>query len=460
MFVYLLLFCSFLLGSHVFSTTLSDGELRPFEKPVSFDKPRLSNDTATTEYSNLSGDVSPSSYRSTPDKQFDSPIYDNLSDYIFLNNTEKLIELYYHLSTHPEACPAGIVEHPFNRLWTVDATSDDKKIARLFFPYTYLLKHYGRSFTELNETARLCVLIAAAHGHQPSRTMIANAFPFEERDAHFVERLHTSFPESLQEKVQIILETPFALNNQSMERQLDGEEAQAYLHRLVGDTESLEPFVIFNAAYTFLLQGNWQRAFDLFVIAGKKGMTNGYLEAAQIIVDGREVHIGEFDCNTGSNVRDFEAIDALLKDAGNDGKWFVADCYRYSRKIPQNRQRTYELYNDVLRRKPEDPSFFRKYAEFCEENAQLLTTDKKLTALKTAVKYFIIAARHGDYSASEKALVVMNKIRSDKTLASIIADDLEIERALSLVNAMEQKRIDIIALVQTLTNKLMSDIAQ
>ncbi len=168
MFAYLLLFCSLLLGSPVFSAIPSDAEsdhvkLGTSGKSVLFDKPKLSNDTSTTEYSNLSGEESPASYRSTPDKQFDNPIYDSLSDCIFLNNTERLIELYYHFSTQPETCSADVVVYPFNQLWVVDVTLDDKKIAKLFFPYAYLLKHYGRSFAELNEAARLCILIAAAH---------------------------------------------------------------------------------------------------------------------------------------------------------------------------------------------------------------------------------------------------------------------------------------------------------
>ncbi len=66
--------------------------------------------------------------------------------------------------------------------------------------------------------------------------------------------------------------------------------------------------------------------------------------------------------------------------------------------------------------------------------------------------------RHGNYSASEKALAIMNKIKSDKTLVFIIADDPEVESTLSLVNEMEQKRIDMIASIKALTDSLLSKI--
>ncbi len=179
--------------------------------------------------------------------------------------------------------------------------------------------------------------------HQTSRMMIANAFPFEERDAHFVERLYTPLPLSSQGKVQLILETPFALNNQSMVCQLDGEEAQSFLNHLVEDTASLASLVTFNAAYAFLLKGEWQKSFELFIIAGKKGMRNGYLEAAQIIIDGRKIYKDGISYNVGDNGCDFEAITGLLKAAGSDGKWFLANCYRYGRKVPQNRKETYMI---------------------------------------------------------------------------------------------------------------------
>ncbi len=291
---------------------------------------------------------------------------EHIDDLIEKNAIERLIKIYddLHMSTK-RVMPRSregfdSVDDPL--FWRSDVTANDQRIARLFFPHRYILDHYGRSFDRLNEAAQLCILIAAKHGYQLSREIIANIFPFQQNEKESANKLRLkSISLPLRDKINFILNVPFSMNNQenvTIFRTDEGREILQQFAELSGEVNSL---VAFNAAYACLLLGEKVHALKLFLKAGKKGIKRGFIEAADLFVNGKmeALHLLPEPLVKSGKV---ETLKELLALAGDDGRWYLADCYRYHWLAGPSERAYYDEYYAIVSNESRVASYHYEYA--------------------------------------------------------------------------------------------------
>jgi hypothetical protein len=291
---------------------------------------------------------------------------EHIDDLIEKNAIERLIKIYddLHMSTK-RVMPRsreGFDSVDESLFWRSDITADDQRIARLFFPHRYILDHYGRSFDRLNEAAQLCVLIAARHGYQLSREIMANIFPFQKNEKEIANNLRLrSASLSVRDKINFILNVPFSMNNQENVIIFRTDEGREILQQFAESSEEVNSLVAFNAAYACLLLGNKTNALKLFLKAGEKGMRRGFIEAANLFVNGKmeDLHLLPEPLVKSEKI---ETLKELLTLAGDDGRWYLADCYRHRWLEGSSERAYYDEYYAIVSNESRVASYHYEYA--------------------------------------------------------------------------------------------------
>jgi len=333
---------------------------------------RLKKDTQALDEkeASISEEKEEVTFMSEPSKPIDD-LFAHVQELVFRNDVNHILTLYESLKGKSE----------------VD-------IGSCFYPTDYIYAHYGRSFEVLNEAARLSLFLSARHGNAVAKDIIGDSFPIPEvAEKMRAERVSLS-PER---ELSRVLETPFSLNNLRNRPTIEAGVSDLEVLR----PESLTAISTINAGYAFLRLHKYAMAYSFFYQAGEKAIPQGYIEAAQTIIDERV---------SG----DFSEIERILNMAGNEGLWHLATCYRYGLKVERNPAEANEIYKKVvIENKPKNPFFYRQYAEFCAECALNNPEPEQQEAVyKIAVDFLIKAAEHGDYSAYKAAADLIKGIRT------------------------------------------------
>ncbi len=355
---------------------------------------------------------------------------EHIDDLIEKNAIERLIKIYDDLPMSAKrtmpVSREGFYSVDESLFWQSDVTANDQRIARLFFPHRYILDHYGRSFDRLNEAAQLCVLIAAKHGYQLSCEIIANIFPFQQNEKEIANRLRLrSTSLSVRDKINFILNVPFSMNNQenvTIFRTGEGREILQQFAESSGDVNSL---VAFNAAYACLLLGEKVHALKLFLKAGKKGIKRGFIEAADLFVNGKmeDLHLLPEPLLKSGKV---ETLKELLALAGDDGQWYLADCYRYHWLAGPSERAYYDEYYAIVSNESRVASYHYEYALLHINWAERLKDSdvNKISFYKIALDSLSNTMTLGRLEAlpdMEKVLIILDKIiKGNSSFSSLI----------------------------------------
>jgi hypothetical protein len=240
------------------------------------------------------------------------------------------------------------------------ADRNSLEIANAFYPEKYLQTHCRFSFDELNETAKLCILIAARYNHFIARRIIAGSLIFSEENRAIELRLRGESGEQTDEEIiHHHLETPF-FNFIRIRTYLYSESGRRYINGLFEDRAHQEnSFVLYNLGKLFTLTGEIERAFDCYYHAGQKGMPDGYIEAAQLILKNPRMGVpfSEIELVETMGVK----VKKLAEMAGDEGLWYLADCYRYGR-LPRAHAHMYMHYYVDIHQKEEESFYSRQFA--------------------------------------------------------------------------------------------------
>ncbi len=288
-----------------------------------------------------------------------------------------------------------------------------------FYPDTYIRSHYVHSFDDLNEAARLGVIIAAKNGHPLARQIVADAFNFDESlfnvDATLCKERNER--KTLDALFEYNLTVPFSMNYDKNWRYVASQEGKMYIQSYFGDRRfesERNPIILFNLGCALLNAGDSERAFTCFYEAGKKGMPRGYVKAAQLVVDESVVDcmgIEELDSSVSSD----DKVRHILKDAGEQGQWYLATCSRYG-KIKTDRH-YYNQYHSIIDGNRQSSPYFYEYGVL---NSQMARHERdaadKIKAYNIALSCFMNAMRVGQHEAhkdAEKVLHAINMLDPD-----------------------------------------------
>ncbi len=330
---------------------------------------------------------------------------------------------------------------------------DPDEIARTFYPETYLQTHYRFSFDQLNESAKLCILIAARHNHLIARRIIAGSLSFSEEDSARELKLRGESPAQTDEEIIAHhLETPFFNLTRINRQYLFSEKGKQYIHSLFESRKSQRnPFVLYNLGKLFVLTGDTRRAFDCYYCAGQNlGMPDGYVEAAQLILKNPSMDMSFPDIDLTGTIE--EKIERLAKMAGDEGLWYLADCYRYG-QLPREHAKKYMEHYVNISQKEEESFYCRQFTAMHRSIGDSnRDSSMKANSYKNAINGLLSSLNMGDIFVIPMIEEIMNKLQQLDPKA--YKESLDFIEVIKHVNSQKQFYEEIRAKLQETNNKL------
>ena len=139
------------------------------------------------------------------------------------------------------------------------------------------------------------------------------------------------------------------------------DEGREILEQFAESSAEINSLVAFNAAYACLLLGKKNHALKLFLKAGEKGIRRGFIEAANLFVNGK-MEVLHLLPETLVKPERIDTLKELLKMAGDDGRWYLADCYRNHWLKEPSERAYYDEYYAIISGGSQVASYHYEYA--------------------------------------------------------------------------------------------------
>lgn len=359
------------------------------------------------------------------------PTREEIQSYVQQNNIPALIEKYHAARGRADFNP------------------------ELFYPEDYILNHIRYSFSQFNKAAILSILISAVRGHQLSKDIIINGTLAMPRNAELQTRLEYKEKDAAPDFA-YILSVPFSFNNPQIREKFKSGPGLLFLNNVIANKQDYESIVLYNTAYIIMdIRHNFDAAYVLFKTAGDKGVLAGYIEAAKIILKSNGMPIEGQQYREGT-VETSQKIKELLDQAGIEGQWELATCYRYGAIVNPEGINFYNRYFKVIESGCTELAYFYEMGELHTNMAQQrkdATKKKRIELYETSLAFFVHAVKAGDYSlysriteAAEKLLELVKDTVDEERITRAkeeIKEEIKQSRAnLALFKQAEEELVD------------------
>ncbi len=318
----------------------------------------------------------------------------------------------------------------------------------------YIRSHYVHSFEDLNEAARLGVMIAARNGDAQACCIVADVLNYDDKlpdvDAKLCRERNEK--KTQKEKFDYNLTVPFSMNYDKNWRYIASREGREYIQRYFRERRferENNPIILLNLGCALLNAGDSEHAFTCFYEAGKRGMPRGYIKAAQLVVDGKSVDYSCVDgLDAGASIGD--KVRHIVKDAGEQGQWYLATCSRYGKLMTESHY--YDQYHLIVNKNKQNPQYLYEYGLLHVHMAKHETSvNSKKEAYGIALACFMNAMRVGQHGAYKDVKEVLHVL---KTLDSAF----EGSDQYSEVIAATQKSAGVLEEFSIKSNKILDDL--
>jgi hypothetical protein len=203
--------------------------------------------------------------------------------------------------------------------------------------------------------------------------------------------------------------------------------------------ESFSPCLIYNLALYFVnMAQSPQCAFNLFYLAGKRGVPAGYTKAVYLLMDVKTI---KFDLVSEVNEQMalLDIMTRLSLLAGNEGRWAMGLAYRDGKISSGLRSRDCEIFNDLFTQVVYScleqstvvtcyhARYYESFAEMLVASGDSISVSRllghsnvqsKIKYYKLATNYYFYALDRGSSYAFSCIKNVLEKIKLMVTTAS------------------------------------------